>query len=85
MAEGKDTRTAIVDAMMSLAATRRFEEIAIRDIASAAGVSLADFRDAFPSKGAVLAALSRRIDRAVLSVPLAISPPRRRATGCSTC
>jgi AcrR family transcriptional regulator len=31
-----------------------------------AGISLADFRDHFPSKGAVLAAFSRRIDRAVL-------------------
>ena len=28
-----------------------------------AGLSLADFRDAFPSKGAVLAGLSRKIDR----------------------
>jgi AcrR family transcriptional regulator len=81
MADGKDAKSAIVDAMMGLAATRRFEDIAIRDIAAAAGVSLADFRDAFPSKGAVLAAFSRRIDRAVLSVPLgdlASSPARDR-------
>ena len=35
-------------------------------MAERAGVSLADFRDAFPSKGAVLAGLSRKIDRAVL-------------------
>ena len=70
MADGKDTKAAIVDAMMKLAATRRFEDIAIRDIAAEAGVSLADFRDAFPSKGAVLAAFSRRIDRAVLATPL---------------
>jgi len=81
MADGKDAKTAIVDAMMTLAATRRFEDIAIRDIAAAAGVSLADYRDAFPSKGAVLAAFSRRIDRAVLSTPLgdlAASPARDR-------
>ena len=81
MADGKDAKTAIVDAMMTLAATRRFEDIAIRDIAAAAGVSLADYRDAFPSKGAVLAAFSRRIDRAVLSTPLgdlATSPARDR-------
>jgi AcrR family transcriptional regulator len=81
MAEGKDAKTAIVDAMLALAATRRFEDIAIRDIAAAAGVSLADFRDAFPSKGAVLAAFSRRIDRAVLNVPLgdlAASPAHDR-------
>lgn len=65
-----DARSAIVEAMMKLAAERRFEDISIRDIAGEAGVSLADFRDAFPSKGAVLAGFSRKIDRAVLSVPL---------------
>jgi AcrR family transcriptional regulator len=54
---------------MALAAERRFEEIAIHDIAERAGVSLADFRDAFPSKGAVLGGFVRRIDRAVLSKP----------------
>ncbi|MGD1037584.1 MAG: TetR/AcrR family transcriptional regulator [Roseiarcus sp.] len=62
-----DTRAKIVDALMALAAERRFEEIAIRDISAAAKVSLADFRDAFPSKGAVLAGFVRRIDRAALS------------------
>ena len=62
-----DPRAKIVDALMALAAERRFEDIAIRDICVAAKVSLADFRDAFPSKGAVLAGFARRIDRAVLS------------------
>src|ERR1700712_1554906 len=70
MADGKDTRKAIVEAMMKLAGERRFEDITIRDIATEAGISLADFRDAFPSKGAVLAAFSRDIDRKVLNVPL---------------
>jgi AcrR family transcriptional regulator len=65
-----DARSAIVEAMMKLAAERRFEDISIRDIAAQAGVSLADFRDAFPSKGAVLAGFSRKIDRAVLATPL---------------
>jgi AcrR family transcriptional regulator len=62
-----DPRGKIVDALMALAAERRFEDIAIRDICEKAKVSLADFRDAFPSKGAILAGFSRRIDRAVLS------------------
>ena len=66
----EDVKTKIVDAMMKLAAERRFEDIAIREIAVEAGVSLADFRDAFPSKGATLAGFSRRIDRAVLATPL---------------
>ena len=61
-----DARGKIVDALMELAAERRFEDISVRDIAKAAGVSLADFRDAFPSKGAVLAGFTRRIDRIVL-------------------
>ena len=52
---------------MELAAERRFEDISVRDVCKQAGVTLADFRDSFPSKGAVLAGLSRRIDRAVLA------------------
>lgn len=63
---GGASRDAIVDALMRLAARRNFGDIAISDIAREAGVSLADFRDAFPSKGAVLGAFSRRIDREVL-------------------
>lgn len=76
-----DTRGKIVDALMELAAETRFEDISIRDICKAAGVSLADFRDAFPSKGAVLAGLSRRIDHAVLTQDtgeLADENPRER-------
>lgn len=59
-------RERIVDALMELAAEQAFDEIAISAIAERAGVSLADFRDCFPSKGAVLAAFNRRIDRIVL-------------------
>jgi len=66
-AKTTDPRARIVDALMELAAEHRFEDISIRDICKRADVLLADFRDAFPSKGAVLAGLSRRIDRAVLS------------------
>ncbi|MBG0811366.1 TetR/AcrR family transcriptional regulator [Methylosinus sp. H3A] len=59
-------RDRIVESLMRLAARRAFEDIAISDIAHDADVSLADFRDNFPSKGAVLAAFSRKIDRQVL-------------------
>jgi AcrR family transcriptional regulator len=62
----KDKRAAIVDALMTLAAERRWEEISISDVAAEAGVTLSDFRDAFPSKGAVLGAYSRMIDKQVL-------------------
>jgi AcrR family transcriptional regulator len=64
--KGGDTRARIVDALMALAGEQPFEDITITAIAEKAGVSLADFRDAFPSKGAVLAGFSRRIDRIVL-------------------
>ena len=59
-------RDAIVEALLELAGERSWEDISITDIATRANVSLADFRDAFPSKGAVLAGFSRKIDRAVL-------------------
>ena len=59
-------KDAIIEALMELAGERTWEDISITDVATRANLSLADFRDAFPSKGAVLAALSRKIDRIVL-------------------
>jgi AcrR family transcriptional regulator len=61
-----DPKARLVDALMELAAERRWEAITLSDIALRAGLSLADFRDHFPSKGAVLAGFTRRIDRIVL-------------------
>lgn len=63
---GGAVRDRLVEALMKLAARRAFEDINLTDIAHEANVSLADFRDHFPSKGAVLAAFSRKIDREVL-------------------
>jgi AcrR family transcriptional regulator len=79
--KGGDVRARIVDALLALAAERAFEDISLSDIAGKAGVTLADFRDAFPSKGAVLAAFTRRIDRIVLekrSDDLAGEAPKER-------
>ena len=59
-------RDRIIEATMELAAEREWNDFSITDIATRAGVSLADFRDAFPSKGAVLGGLSKKIDRIVL-------------------
>lgn len=76
-----DKRKAIVDALMKLAATRAWSEIEIADIAQEAGVSLAEFRDFFPSKGAVLGGLARQIDKKVLEETtddLAGEPARER-------
>ena len=81
MARASDPRSRIVDALMALAGEQRFEEISISAICAKAGVSLADFRDAFPSKGAVLAGFSKRIDRIVLqhhSDEMASESPKER-------
>ncbi|HEV2559916.1 MAG TPA: TetR/AcrR family transcriptional regulator [Microvirga sp.] len=60
-------RDAVIDTLMRLAATRPWNDIELIDIAEEAGVTLAEFRDLFPSKGAVLGGFSRRIDREVLN------------------
>jgi len=76
-----DPRARIVGALMELAAERPFEEITISEICAKAGVSLADSREAFPSKGAVLAGFMKRIDRIVLQQPaedLATEEPKER-------
>jgi AcrR family transcriptional regulator len=65
--DGGSPRARIVDALMALAAEQPFEDISISAICERAGVSLADFRDSFPSKGAVLAGFSKRIDHTVLT------------------
>jgi AcrR family transcriptional regulator len=73
-----DPRERIVDALMGLAAEGPWEEISLADVADRAGVSLVQFRDFFPSKGAVLGAFSRRIDRQVLEGASAGESPKDR-------
>ena len=74
-------RTRIVEALMELAGERAFAEITITDIAAKAHVTLAEFRDCFPSKGAILAGWSRMIDSKVLeasSADLVGEPAKER-------
>jgi AcrR family transcriptional regulator len=74
-------RERIVQALMRLASDRPWNDIEVTDIAEEAGVTLAEFRDHFPSKGAVLAGFSRMIDKEVLegsSEDLAGEPARER-------
>jgi AcrR family transcriptional regulator len=52
---------------MALLEEKPFEEIGLSEIAQEAGLSLAEMRDVFPSKMAILAAQIKAIDRAVLS------------------
>ena len=75
------SRDAVIDALMRLAESRPWSDIELQDIAQEAGISLADLRDMFPSKGAILGGLSRRIDRQVLegtTNDLAGDPARER-------
>lgn len=65
-AQAKDPKNAIIDALLELAGERSWEDITISDVAARANIPLSVFREYFPSKGAVLAAFSRRIDRIVL-------------------
>ena len=51
---------------MRLAADRPWNDIELTDIAHDAGVSLAEMRDLFPSKGAILDGFTRMIDRKVI-------------------
>lgn len=74
-------REKIIEALMALAGQQPWQEISISDVAAHAGLTLADFRDAFPSKGAALAGFQRMIDRKVLEgtdAALAQEPPRDR-------
>jgi AcrR family transcriptional regulator len=59
-------RDRVVDAVMALAAEREWAEISLEAIAEQAEIGLADLRDLFPSKGAMLGGFVRRIDRLVL-------------------
>lgn len=79
--EAGDARTRVVDALMALAAEQRWADITLDGIAEKAGISLADLRDLFPSKGAMLGGFIRRIDRIVLegrAKDLADEPARDR-------
>ena len=76
-----DPRARVVDALMTQAAQNRWHDITLDEIAEGAGISLADLRDLFPSKGAMLGGFIRRIDRIVLegrATDLADEPARDR-------
>ena len=76
-----DAKSAIIDALLELAGERSWEDITITDVATRANVSLSGFRDLFPSKGAVLSAFLRKIDKIVLdgtTSDLADEPAKER-------
>ena len=63
----KDARQAIVESTLTLAASRGWARVGLGDIAEAAEVSLAEVREEFSSKSAIVAAYAADIDRAVLA------------------
>jgi AcrR family transcriptional regulator len=66
-AKPADLPRRVFEAAMRLAAERGWSAVALADIAAAAGLSLADLYAAYPSKTAILGALSRDVDRQVLA------------------
>jgi AcrR family transcriptional regulator len=75
------TRNAILDALLALAAERRWEAISLDDLAVRAGVSLAQLRNAYDGRLAVIADFARRTDQVVLAgidADMAGEPARER-------
>jgi AcrR family transcriptional regulator len=78
---GKTPRERIIETFMALLAEKSIEQIGLAEIASGAGVSLAEMRAIFGSTLAILAAHMKEIDRQVLSgsdPDMADEPPRER-------
>src|SRR3546814_9984604 len=81
MAESDDESDRILQGALELAAARGWQDVALADIARAAGVSLAWLYQLYPGKSAILAAYMRQVDAVVLSgeTPFeAEEPPRDR-------
>ena len=62
------TEGRIIDAALALATERPWRDVALRDIAERAGVSLTQMRENFHSKPDVLGGFTRAVDDAVLAV-----------------
>ena len=78
---GGTERDRIIEALMALLAERTFDDIGLADVATKAGVSLAQLRTEFSSTLAILAAHVKEIDRKVLAggdADMAEEPVRER-------
>ena len=63
----RDTRQAIVESALALAAGGSWAKVGLGDIAAAAGISLAELRAHFPSRSAIVAGFIADVDRGVLA------------------
>ncbi len=59
-------RERVVDAALVLATRHDYGDVTLSDIAHEANITLAELRDLFPSKGAIIGGFLRRIDRQIL-------------------
>ncbi|HLI13067.1 MAG TPA: TetR family transcriptional regulator [Alphaproteobacteria bacterium] len=66
-ASSTDRREHVVARALELAAERGWRHLSLGEIAEAAGLSLAELYELYPSKGAILAAFTRQIDAAALA------------------
>jgi AcrR family transcriptional regulator len=66
-AKAADPDRHVIEAALRLAAERGWASLALADIAAAAKLPLADLYASYPSKTAILIALSRLVDRQVLA------------------
>lgn len=66
-AKAADPAKHVIEVALRLAAERGWAGLVLADIAAAAKLSLADLYASYPSKTAILVALSREVDRQVLA------------------
>jgi AcrR family transcriptional regulator len=79
--EASETKTAIIDAALRLMALQGWRDTSLQDIAAEAEISLAEMREAFGGKSAILMGISKHFDLDVLSAldpEIADEPTRDR-------
>jgi AcrR family transcriptional regulator len=75
----KPAPEAALDAFLGLVADKGFEAVALRDVAQAAGLGLADLYRLYPDKVALVAAFTARVDAEVLAGTPGQSDPEETA------
>jgi AcrR family transcriptional regulator len=75
----KPANEAALDAFTKLIAEKGFADVALRDVAEAAGLSLAELYQVYPDKVALVAAFMAKIDAAVLAGTPTRSDPEETA------
>ena len=74
-----DIKDAALDAFLGLIAEKGFDGVALRDVAEAAGLGLADLYRVYPDKMALVSAFMARTDAAVLAGTASRNDPEETA------